>query len=367
MISKDKKVSLVGLAYSLETGGAERMMLTILNYCTTQNFEVHLILFKDSGELREELSSDIKVHRLNRLSVAKGMPKCLKVIKKISPDIVFTGMGHLNLALAPFLPIMKRLLPQTKWIARETNIVTIENSLSKYPKLFDFLYKYTYQNYDAIVAQSEDMRDDILKNYFQTDKVVLINNPIDVEKVEHLAKEEPRYRFGKDRINLLSVSGLREQKKHHFMLEALTHLPNQYHLTIVGSGEKERFLKELTKKLNLQERVTFLGHQSNPYSYMKRADLFLLTSQREGFPNVLLEANLLGLPIVAFASPGGITEIVEEGFNGLLAPYHDCEALAKKIQEASAIAFDKGKIRERTIQRYSKETIMQRYKTLYTT
>ena len=365
MMNKNKKISLVGLAYSLETGGAERMMLTILNYCATQNFEVHLILFKDSGELREELSSDIIVHKLDRLSVAKGMPKCLKVVKQISPDIVFSGIGHLNLALAPLLPIMKWLLPQTKWIARETNIVSIENSLSKYPKLFDFLYKHTYRNYDTIVAQSEDMRNDILNNYFKTDKVVLINNPIDVEKVERLAKDKPSYRFNSSKINLLSVSGLREQKKHQFMLEALTYLPNQYHLTIIGSGEKESFLKELTTKLNLQERVTFLGYQSNPYSYMKRADLFLLTSQREGFPNVLLEANLLGLPIVAFASLGGITEIVEEGVNGFLAPYHDCKTLAKKIQKASATKFDREQIREIIIQCYSKENIMQKYKTFF--
>ena len=367
MMSKDKKRVLVGLAYSLEMGGAERMMLSILNYCITQNFEVHLILFNASGELLNELSSGVKLHKLEKLSVAKGMPKCLKVVKQISPDVLFTGMGHINLALAPFLPIMKFFMPQTKWIARETNIVSIENSLSKYPKLFDFLYKHTYQNYDAIVAQSVDMREDIVKNYFETDKIVLINNPIDVEKIERLAKEEPSYKFDKNKINLLSVSRLREQKKHQFMLESLTYLPSQYHLTIIGSGEKELFLKELTAKLKLEDRVSFLGHQSNPYSYMTRADLFLLTSQREGFPNVLLEANLLGLPIVAFASLGGITEIVEEGVNGLLAPYPDCEALAKKIKEASAIPFDREKIVERTIQRYSKERIMQKYKMLYTT
>ena len=98
---------------------------------------------------------------------------------------------------------------------------------------------------------------------------------------------------------------------------------------------------------------------------MKRADLFLLTSQREGFPNVLLEANLLGLPIVAFASLGGITEIVEEGVNGFLAPYHDCKTLAKKIQKASATKFDREQIREIIIQRYSKENIMQKYKTSF--
>ncbi|CAA6818601.1 MAG: Transferase [uncultured Sulfurovum sp.] len=357
--------SLVGLIYNLDTGGAERMMLTILNDCVDQGFEVHLVIFQYEGALLKELSPHITVHKLNKSSVSKGLVKCLKTVKHIHPHVVFTGIGHLNIALAPFLPIMKFLLPKTKWISRETNIVSLENQVSKYPKLFDFLYRHTYKNYDVIVAQSLDMKEDLLKNYFQTDKIVLINNPIDVKKIDTLSIEDPFYTFDESKINLLSVSRLREQKRIDLMLETLSHLPLNYHLTIVGSGEKEIALKALSIRLNLQNRVRFLGQQSNPYTYMKRADLLLLTSQREGFPNVLLEANTLGLPIVAFASLGGIQEIIEEGVNGFFVPFNKCELLAKKIEEAQRTKFDKNKIREATIQKYSKDNILNKYKNIF--
>ena len=360
-----KPKRLVGLIHALDLGGAERIMLSILNHFVKEGFEVHLIVFNNRGALKDNLSKEIVVHDLAIPSVMKGMPKCLKTIHGIKPDIVFTGIGHLNIALAPFVPFMKRLLPKSKWISRETNIVSLHNQISKYPKLFDWLYKHAYVNYDNIIAQSEDMKADIEKNYFSSEKILVINNPIDVQKVQSLSKEKEVGLFDTTKINLLSVSGLRKQKRHDLILKTLSLLPKEYHLTIVGTGEMEEDLKALSKSLNIEERVTFKGQQSNPYVYMKEADLFVHTSQREGFPNVFLEANVLGLPIVAFSCMGGITEIIDEGVNGFYAPFGECELLAQKIEKAMSFSFNKDKIIAQSIQKYSKETILEKYKTLF--
>jgi len=359
------KKSLVGLSYSMDVGGAERMMLTILNECVLDDFEVHLIIFNHKGELLNELSSQIVIHDLEKSSVGKGMMKCLKTLKRIKPDIIFSGIGHLNIALAPFIPLMKFILPKSKWVARETNIVSLQNKVSKFPKLFDFLYRNFYTKYDTIVAQSLDMKEDLLKNYLKTDNVVLINNPIDDVKVTELAKCEPTKPFDSKKVNLLSVSRLRQQKRLDLMLETLTYLPLEYHLTIIGSGEEGASLKTLVEQLNIENRVTFLGHQSNPYSYMQRADFLLLTSEREGFPNVLLEGNCLGLPIVAFNALGGISEIITEGENGFFVPFGECKALAVKIQESNEIVFDQNQIREMTLKKYSKSIILNKYKNIF--
>ena len=359
------KKRLVGLIHVLEMGGAQRMMVTILNYFVVNDFDVHLIVFNNKGLLKEQLSKKVKIHDLGIPSVMKGIPKCLKTIHGIKPNIVFTGIGHLNIALAPFVPIMKTILPQSKWISRETNIVSLQNQTSKYPKLFDWLYRHSYENYDNIVAQSEDMKEDLLKNYFKSEKIVVINNPIDYLRVKALSEEEYNLSFDKNTVNLLSVSMLREEKRHDLMLEILALLPKQYHLTIVGSGEKALELKALSKKLNLEDRISFEGEQSNPYVYMKEADLFLLTSEREGFPNVLLEANTLGLPIVAFACQGGIREIIEEGENGFYVPFAECELMAHKIEEANSFPFNKSKIIESTIQKYAQESILEKYNMLF--
>ena len=360
-----KPKRLVGLIHALDLGGAERIMLSILNHFVKEGFEVHLIIFNNRGALKDTLSKEVVLHDLAIPSVMRGMPKCVKTIYAIKPDIVFTGIGHLNIALAPFIPFMKRLLPKSKWISRETNIVSLHNQISKYPKLFDWLYKHTYVNYDNIIAQSEDMKADIEKNYFSSEKIVVINNPIDVQKVQFLSKQEMVEFFDKTKINLLSVSGLRKQKRHDLMLKTLSLLPKEYHLTIVGTGEMEEDLKELSKSLNISDRVSFEGQQENPYVYMQQADLFVHTSQREGFPNVFLEANLLGLPIVAFSCLGGITEIIDEGVNGFYAPFGECELLAKSIEKAMKFSFDKDKIIADTIQKYSKETILKRYKKIF--
>ena len=356
---------LIGLIHTLGMGGAQRMMLTILNYFSSQGVEVHLIIFDNQGELKELLDKEVRVHDLGICSVTKGMPKCLKTIYSIDADVVFTGIGHLNITLAPFVPLMKLLNKKAKWISRETNIVSMQNKRENYPKIFDWLYRHVYKNYDCIIAQSEDMKENLVEHYLTSEKIVLINNPLDYKKVTGLAKEEIDFKFDANKINLLAVSQLREEKRHDLMLEVLSLLPQKYHLTIVGSGEKVESIKRLSKKLNLEERVTFEGQQANPYAYMKKADLFLLTSEREGFPNVLLEANSLGLPIVAFACKGGIKEIITNGVNGFYVPFSESEKMAKKIQEATTFSFDKDKISQMTIASYNQELILEKYKKVF--
>lgn len=360
-----KRKKLVGLIHHLEIGGAERMMVTVLNHFSEDDFEVHLIVFNYRGALKEQLAPNIIVHDLNIASVSKGMLRCLKEIYSIKPDILFTGIGHLNITLAPFVTFMKKWLPQTKWIARETNIVSLQNKTANYPKLFDWLYRKFYHHYDVIIAQSQDMKKDLEENYFTSDKIVVINNPIDIERVEGASKEKSSYSFNPSNINLLSVSGLREEKRHDLMLKVLSLLPKQYFLTIVGGGEKEGSLKALAKELGLEDRVSFEGQQSNPYVYMKEADLFLLTSEREGFPNVLLEANLLGLPIVAFSCKGGIEEIIEEGHNGFFVPFGNIKAMARKIEFASSYTFDREAIKKSTKEAYAKRVILKKYKKIF--
>ena len=360
-----KRKKLVGLIHALEVGGAERMMVKILNYFTQEGFEVHLIILKKKGILQKELNEEVIVHDLDMPSVSRGMYKFLKKIYEIKPDIAFSGIGHLNLALASFIPFMKIVLPKTRWIARETCVVSEHNKFSKYPRLFDWLYKKVYKNYDQIVAQSEDMKEDLEKNYFKSKKMLVINNPIDYQKIQKLSTKESRFNFDKSKINLLSVSKLRKEKRHDLMLEVLCYLPMEYHLTIVGSGEEEENLKRLVKKLKIENRVTFTGEELNPYTYMKRADLFITTSEREGFPNVLLEANTLGLPIVAFACLGGIKEIISEGDNGFYVPLYECELMAKKIKEVRSYLFNKEKIIQSTIDKYGQEKILNKYKNLF--
>lgn len=361
-----KEQKLVGLIHELTMGGAERMMVNILNHFLANGDEVHLIIFKNIGTLKSLLHENIIIHDLGSLSVKKGMPKCLREIYKIKPNIVFSGIGHLNIALAPFIPLMRRVLPNTRWISRETNIVSLQNQEEKYPKIFDHLYNKTYKNFDVIIAQSEDMKDDLELNYPSTSsKITLINNPIDIKKVNKLSSEKIAFKFDGDKINLISVGTLRYRKRHDLLLKCLSKLPDIYTLTIVGSGEEETNLKVFSHALGLEDRVTFEGHQTNPYPYAKGADLFVLTSEHEGFPNVLLEANSLGIPVVAFACPGGITEIIEEGINGYSVRNGDIDAFVVTIEKAIAKSFDREWVVDSVERRYSHSIIFEKYEKVF--
>ena len=360
------KQKMVGVIHELTMGGAERMMVNILNHFYENGDDIHLIIFKNIGTLKALLNKDITIHDLDTSSVKKGMPKCLKEIYNINPTQVFSGIGHVNIALAPFIPLMRQLLPNTRWISRETNIVSLQNQEEKYPKIFDYLYNKTYKNFDVIIAQSEDMKNDLEQNYPATSsKISLVNNPIDIKRVTTLGENSVDYKFEKEIVNLVSVGTLRERKRQDLLLETLSLLPQNYHLVIVGSGEEEKSLKELTRILNLKHRVTFEGHQTNPYPYMKGADLFILTSEHEGFPNVLLESNSLGTPVVAFACPGGVTEIIEEGINGFSVANRNIESLATKIREAVERGFDKSLVIDSVKRRYSKDIILERYENIF--
>lgn len=359
-------IRVVGIIHELTMGGAERMMVNILNHFSSNGDDVHLIIFKNIGTLKSLLNTTITIHDLGGVSVKKGMPKCLKEIYKIEPNTVFSGIGHLNIALAPFIPIMKILLPKTKWISRETNIVSLQNREEKYPKFFDYLYRKTYKNFDVIIAQSEDMRDDLELNYPSTlSKIKLINNPIDIKNIDILSSKPIEYLFKEESVNLLAVGTLRERKRHHLLLKAFSLLPKNYNLTIVGSGLEEKRLKSLAKELNIDNRVDFEGHHTNPYPYMKRANLLLLTSEHEGFPNVLLEANSVGTAVVAFACKGGVTEIIQEGINGFSVKDGDINALVKTIIKGVEHPFKETMIIDSVNRRYSKETIMKKYEDVF--
>ena len=362
-----KTQKLIGIIHELTMGGAERMMVNILNHFSSNRDEVHLIIFKNIGTLKTLLDDSIIIHDLGGVSVKKGMPKCLKEIYKIKPNTVFSGIGHLNIALAPFIPIMRLLLPTTEWVSRETNIVSLQNQEEKYPKFFDYLYRKSYKNFDVIIAQSQDMKEDLEKNYPSTSsRITLINNPIDTQKVKKLGEETIEdSNIDKGMISLVSVGTLRTRKRHDLLLKSFSLLSPNYTLVIVGSGAEEQRLKALSRELNISHRVHFKGHKTNPYPYMKEADLFILTSEHEGFPNVLLEANSLGTPVIAFSCPGGITEIIEEGVNGFSVKNGDVEALVKCITDATALKFKESLVVDSVQRRYSKEIILKRYEDVF--
>ncbi len=160
------------------------------------------------------------------------------------------------------------------------------------------------------------------------------------------------------------------EKGYDVLLEALalarTRNP-RLHLTFVGAGGLEDDLKAMTRALELEGQVTFAGMRANPYAYMARADLFVLSSRYEGFPNALIEALACGTPAVAFNCPGGLDEIIVPGLNGWLAPAGDVSALAELLARAEPHRLDRAAIAADAERRFGAGVIVRQYEALLET
>ena len=135
-------------------------------------------------------------------------------------------------------------------------------------------------------------------------------------------------------------------------------------LTIFGDGRDKEELLIQKKDLQL-DNVSFFGKVNNPFSFVKQADLFILSSRYEGFPNVLLEAGACGTYSLANNAPGGINEIIQEGINGEIYDINDVEGFASKIKQILRKSHQKEQIIESIESRFSKEVIINRYESLF--
>lgn len=349
--------------HDLGVGGAEHMISNLSNHISRETFEVHLIVFKAHGLYMRDIKSDVILHDLGVSSVKKGLFALMKKLYQLQPDRVFSGMGYVNSLLSfliPFLNLISR--NPIYWVARETNIASIINKREPFTAIIDWLYRHTYKNFDLIVCQSNYMKQDLIQNYqLPEEQMVIINNPVDLDHIDRLGDEPLEYPFEKHYINLVSVGVLRQQKRFDVLLEILAKLDDRYRLTIVGGGMQKDDLKAYAKTLGVEARVAFVGHQDNPYPYMKQANLMILSSEYEGFPNVLLEANVCGLPIIAFACPGGTEEIIIESLNGHLIPCLDKAALLEAIQQCETRQFSSTAIRHSVADRYALPLIIKQY------
>ncbi|WP_200763267.1 glycosyltransferase [Nitrosophilus alvini] len=343
---------------SMRGGGSERVISIILNHLDRSKFEILLALLRKEGKYLDDLPRDIEIIDLDVKQARYSIFKIIYLIKQKKPDIVFSTLGYLNLLISIIKPIFSK---KVKFIARESSIVSVQNQQEKHPNLFDFLYKNFYKNFDLIICQSNFMKSDLIKNYNIPDKkMVVINNPIDFDKIDKSAKTGEKL-FNNDKINLLAVGRLDKVKGYDLLLKAFVKLDEKFFLTVIGDGEEKENLLMLTKNLGIEDRITFKGFKKNPYKYMAQADLFILTSKYEGFPNVLLEANACGLPVVAFNCLGGTREIIKDGLNGFLVECENTEQLAIAIKKSIQLKWNSLLIKNLVKEKFEIKEIIKRY------
>ena len=353
-----KKISILFILPDLETGGAERIVTTIANHLPREKFEPKILLLRKEGGNLDLLKDDVEIIDLKTPRIRHSLPPILKEIRQRKPDIVFSGFGEVNAYLALFI----KLFPKTIFIARETNVVSQHVTR----KEIRFFYKF-YNNYHKIICQSDDMQNDLIDNFkIKKEKLIKINNPVDFEFInEKLAISDKPEFFTEDFKNVVAIGNLSSRKGFDNLLKVFTHLKNKKILLhILGDGRDKEFLHQMKTDLGL-ENVIFHGQQKNPYQFLKFANLFILSSRYEGFPNVLLEAGACGTYSLANNCPGGITEIIQPGINGEISNIENHQKFADKILSVINETHNSEAIKNSISSRFSKEIILDKYENVF--
>jgi glycosyltransferase involved in cell wall biosynthesis len=149
---------------------------------------------------------------------------------------------------------------------------------------------------------------------------------------------------------LLAVGTLKAVKRHDLLVRAFARMPRaDATLCILGEGQERAGLETLIGSLGLQDRVLLAGYQADPAPWYAHADLFVLSSDHEGFGNVLVEALEHGLPVVSTNCPTGPHEILEDGKYGRLVPVGDVDALARAMDKALSANHDREQLKRRAL------------------
>lgn len=332
---------------SLAGGGAERVMTTILSGIGKNRVEPVLVLLYpyDDSPYKEILPSEIKVIVVERksdslFSKIKQVLNFLKVVHIQKPDLILSMLTHNNI-----IALMAGRLFGIKVLASEHNTLSMVVKTAQGKKMMGissaFLVKLLYRYAHRIIAVSEGVRDDLVEVFrVPVDKTEVIYNPLDVAKINELCEVAPDNLFepllsdkSEKKPIIISVGRLVAPKRVDILIKAFSHVIKEIDakLLILGEGHERSALDALASSMGLNDKVFFLGFQKNPYFFISNADLFVISSDYEGLPMVMLEAMACGTPVISTDCKSGPREILGAGKYGVIVPTGDEIALAEAI------------------------------------
>lgn len=314
-------------------GGAERAALNIINQLRRPAYQPHLALFQRKGVFLDQLASDVPVHELQPEAAHFLRQNWVRIralqhlCHQIQPDLVMSFLWQVNVVTL-----------FTDWlfgcgcpiVVNEQVALQRELAARWQRHLFWPLARFLYRRAGWVVTISQGIAAELqAKLQLPADRFRVIHNPIVWPTVFASAQPEA----GQRPFHLIAIGRLTPQKNFPLLLQAVALVQRQFSLqvTILGEGEQRSFLAQMVRDLHLESIVTLPGFQANPQDWLARADLFVLTSDYEGFANVIVEAMAVGLPVIATDCPYGPAEILQNGRYGLLVPTGDATALAEAI------------------------------------
>ncbi len=366
-----RPVRVLIVAPTMEGGGAEKNVQVLIEHMDRGRFAPHLALCNRQGALLDALPSDLTISDLKKRSrwdVVGLIQRLRNCIDDQSIDIVLSVLEYSNL-LAVAASMASRRHPPV--------VISEHNDLSKHLPSVRFgslklcLMRLAYPRADACVAVSHGVsRSLVATTRLPSTNIHVIPNPIDVSKIRLLtAAHTPEMPDWTQGPFVIAVGRLVPQKNYPLLLHAFARIASHcsVSLAILGDGPLRSTLWDLASDLGIQARVHFLGYKENPFVWMHMAAALTLTSDWEGFGNVLVEAMACGTAILSTDCPSGPAEIIRNGENGLLVPCGDEAAVSSALLQLLTNHDLHRKLTRQAdidVRAYDAETITRRYERL---
>lgn len=309
---------------ALGGGGAEKVVLYLLEHLDRQKFLPLLVLLEDRQDYQWQLPPEVRticLGKRSRFDFFHLVRALGETIRSEKPALILAVQMYAN-----YLTAIARGysgVPATLVVSEHTALTEglKRNNLAWLKRL---LVRRYYPRAQAVVGVSRGIRDDLVENFgCPSHKSLVIYNPCDVADIQRLAREEVDHPWFREDVPVVLACGrLHQSKDYPLLLRAFQLIVKEEpaRLVILGQGEERANLEALAGELGIARQVAFLGFQQNPYKYMARARAFALSSSFEGFGLVLVEAMACGVPVVSTRCPTGPQEIITPEADGLLTP-----------------------------------------------
>lgn len=315
---------------SFNGGGIERIIINLARGFIDKGYLIDIVVINNKGSLKNQIPKEAKIVVLNGNRALNSIGSLIGYLNNNRPDIFLSPMIHLNI-----ISLISRMLSKNKY----TKLIISEHvSPKKYKNnIKNFILKksakYLYQLADGVISISKGIRKD-LEEFYNIDSKV-IYNPVIREEIFELSKNKVDLPWddNKEYKLIIGVGRLNKVKGFDVLIRAfsLAKKTVDIKLIILGEGKDRESLTDLINKLNITNDVYMPGFVSNPYKYINKSDIFILSSRNEALPTVLIESLALNKLIISTDCEHGPKEILKNGQYGILTPVDDYKTLAKKI------------------------------------
>lgn len=332
MNSKSTDIAFYG--FRPGAGGIPQVMQNLMRECARRGLKVDLLLHHESPEARALAGEQLRLCRLAEGSFWRRLRSLKNYLETSRPKVVLTNREPANRLLAAVFQL-GGVGPRPFFVARVGMPIGI--ALQRRGPIKGWLrrlsMRLSYRLADLVIANAASVVDDLHREIrVPASKIRLLPNPTVAPEIFRLAEEAPDFSVDRGPL-LVAVGRLARQKDYPTLLKAFAGLETEppARLVILGEGKERAHLEKLAAELDISRRVFLPGYVANPFAWMAKADLFVLSSAWEGSPNVLIQALALGTPCVACDCPGHSREILGHGRYGPLVPVGDVAALNRAM------------------------------------